>query len=56
MGERPRSVRGIHLRSSPLLTVLNLVIQSDTELMMFYENWHGMLTVSSVMSNISSKL
>ncbi len=55
MGERPRSVRGIHLRSS-LLTVLNVVIKSDTELMMFYENWHGMLTVSSVMSNISSKL
>lgn len=56
MGERPRSVRGIHLRSTPLLTLLNLVIKSDAELMMFYENWQGMLTVSSVVSNISLKL
>lgn len=56
MGERPRSARGIHLRSTPLLTVLNLVIKSDAKPVMFYENWQDMLTVSSVVSNISSKL
>lgn len=56
MGERPRSARGIHLRSTPLLTVLNLVIKSDAKPVMFSENWQDMLTVSSVVSNISSKL
>lgn len=56
MGERPRSARGIHLRSTPLLTVLNLVIKSDAKPVMFYENWQDMLTVSSVVYNISSKL
>lgn len=36
-GETPRSARGIHLRSTSLLTVLNLVIKYDAELVMFYE-------------------
>lgn len=43
MGERPRSARGIHLRSTSLLTVLNLVIKSDAKPVVFYENWQDML-------------
>ncbi len=54
MGERPRSVRGI-----PKIISADCTERSHKIWYWAYDvlwNWHGLLTVSSVMSNISSKL